>query len=83
MNWRSLLSGGRKDSAVARRAARRKNSSIGASAQSGRPSSFVMGTPLEEDNAPRREVWSPKTTSPRRPVRLGIDVPCCWSPARS
>ena len=75
MNWRSLLSGGRKDSAVARRAARRKNSSIGASAQSGRPTSFVMSAPLEEDNAPRREVWSPKTTSPRRPVRLGIDVP--------
>ena len=75
MNWRSLLSSGRKDSVVARRAARRKNNSIGTPAQNGRPTSFVKGTPLEEENVPRREVWSPKTSLSRRPVRLGIDVP--------
>jgi cell division protein FtsW len=75
MNLRSLLSNGRKDSAVARRAARRKNSDNGAPSSSGRPVSFVTGTPREEDNSPRRDVWSPKTTTARRPVRLGIDVP--------
>jgi cell division protein FtsW len=75
MNWRSLLNDRRKDSAVARRAARRKNSSNGTPAQSGRPTSFVTGTPLEEQSASRREVWSPKTATSRRPVRLGIDVP--------
>jgi len=75
MNWRSLLSKGRKDSAVARRAARRNTSSTGMPIQNGRPISFVTGTPLEDEKTPRRAVWSPKTTPPRRPVRLGIDVP--------
>jgi cell division protein FtsW len=75
MNWRSLLSKGRQDSAVSRRAARRTNSSTGVPIQNSRPITFVTGTPLEDDKTPKRAVWSPKSTPPRRPVRLGIDVP--------
>jgi cell division protein FtsW len=76
-NFRNLINSGRsKDSAVARRAARRKNVLPGSPVESARPTTqFVSGTPLEETSTPRMDFRSAKRGSSRRPVRLAMDVP--------
>ena len=71
---RSFMNSAQKDGTAARRSTRRNFTGTSDTGFAGRPLSFVTGMPAE-DNLPRREVWSAKSSKSRRQVRLGIDVP--------
>jgi cell division protein FtsW len=74
-NLRSLFGSARvKNSAVSRRAARRKSASPG-SPENTRPTQFVSGSLPEEQVELPVNFRTSRTSSARRPVRLGIDVP--------
>ncbi len=75
-DWRNLLKTGRsKNSAVARRAARRNTELPGNPGESGQPTRFVSGTPQEEKVDSPINYRASRGSSSRRPVRLAIDVP--------